>query len=821
MVKRDPHCKRCPLHQTADFVCLLGQGPKNADIMLIGEAPGHREDDSGTPFVGRSGQLLDDIITEAGLSRDDIFITNAVSCRPPDNRTPKKREMDACKYWLDKQIEEVKPRYIGLLGNVAIQQVLGLKGIKKLRGRPIEQDGVTYLPMYHPSYILRGDLQDMPTAVQDMRKLREIEDFGGIPEERALNSHIVSTWREVDEMLDALIGIVSFDLETTCLYPWADEAAVVTLGFGTSQGEWSLFINHKDSNWTPSEIKRIIVAVTERLKECIVVAHNGKFDALWMFIHYKVLWRVDFDTMLAHHILDENSRHDLEFLARLYFSAPDWDIPLAEKQGNAPTSRIAKYHAHDLYYTRKLYPTLRKLLAQDKPVCWLFDHLIMPAANLYVEMEAHGCYIDVPKMTDVEKKLRQFIATAERKLARWGDISWSSPKQVAQLLYGKLKIKCPMQTKKGAPSTAESALKMIEHPCVTDLLTLRGHKQQLSFFIEGWKPYLRDRRIHPSFKLHGTVTGRPSSEHPNFQQVPRDPFIRSLVTSPDGWSLLEADLSQIELRIVAELSRCSAMMEAFVNGVDIHWKTALGELERYVGQEKLVLATASTAEQRKVTSYAEAIAILRDIGPDVAAEINPLWKEMRKKAKAVGFGYVYGMGSKKFKVYARDNYDMHLTDAEAHQSRIAYFQMYPLEKWHASQRKFAYHKGYVSTLSGRKRRLPHAQDKRDTPERAEAWRQAINSPVQGFASDINLMVLLQLRREFPRAVLRPTITVHDSILMEVRNDWVERVATRVQEIMRRPDLFDTFDIQLTVPIEGEVKIGPWGSGVSLKKWREK
>jgi len=360
---------------------------------------------------------------------------------------------------------------------------------------------------------------------------------------------------------------------------------------------------------------------------------------------------------------------------------------------------------------------------------------------------------------------------------------------------------------------------MIDHECVTDLLTYRGHKQQLSFFIEGWKPFIAESRIHPSFKLHGTVTGRPSCQHPNFQQVPRDSRIRSLIGAPEGWALIEADLSQIELRIVAELSRCPSMMEAFVNEQDIHWRTCLGELERYAGQRELVLDTAKKAGL-KSSSYAEAIELLRKIGPNEAAEINPLWKEMRKKAKAVGFGYVYGMWWRKFMQYARDNYDMVLTEKEAQQSRISYFQMYPLEGWHNNQRRFAREYGYVCALSGRKRRLPLAQSRDDTPERAEALRQAINSPVQGFASDINLMVLLELRARFPRSVVKPVITVHDAILVEVREDYVKRVTHALEEIMRGPKLFLTFGIELVVPIEGEVKIGPWGSGVSLKKWRE-
>lgn len=1108
-MKGDRNCQLCPLHETAQYVCLLGVGPQPAKAMMIGEAPGRREDDSGRPFVGRAGKLLDEMLTTVGLDRSTLFITNAVSCRPPDNRTPKKREIDACRHWVDYQMKTVRPKYVALMGNVALESVLHMKGIKKLRGRPIEKDGIIYLPMYHPSFILRGDGVDRPIAEQDLRTFKEIIEFGGIPYEREINPIIVDTWSKVDDMLSNLHGTVSPDLETTCLYPWAPEAAVVTIGLGTSGAEYIIPANHPESSWSAKDLEKIVKLVSEKLESCITIFQNGKFDILWMKVHYGVTWHNDFDTLLAHYILDENSRHDLESLSQLYFGAYKWDVPLPVKQGKEGSLRmLATYQAHDLYYTLRLRSKLKKLLEKDPDVYRVFRKILMPCANLFVEMEAEGCYIDTKKMDEVERHLRTEIAKAEKRLSKWGDINWASPKQVAELLYGKLKIKCPVLTEKGNQSTAESSLKQIEHPCVADLLTFRGHKQQLSFFIEGWKPFIIDKRIHPSFKLHGTVTGRPSAEHPNCidgeawieipggrkkmkeivpgdkvycynrnrklvlstvtwagktgvretvkidwhssnrkgsliltpshlvrlssgkyteadrlkrgdrvislrrrdcsngypelrifdykgpgvhhgwvdehrvlfnlvhsylppeihhkdetrnnnntdnllpttrslhmsyhaskdgrrrgllahqrngkfivaatikarrlraerecptelvkkawkkfghlpkriklasnwlkvsrktverrwtklgfteyrlhnnhrvlsvirhrkmdvyditvdrhhnfianeicvhncQQVPRDPKIRSLIIAPPGYTLLEADLSQIELRIVAELSRIPSMMEAFTTGEDIHWKTALNELERYAGQSDLIISTAKTARGlSKSPRYAEAIEILREIGPDAAAEIDPVWKEMRKRAKAVGFGYIYGMWWKKFRIYARDNYDIHLTDREAQESRIAYFQLYPLENWHDEQRRHARRYGYVESFTGRKRRLPHAQDLDDSYERAEAWRQAINSPVQSFASDINLMVLLQVREEFPRNIVKPVITVHDSILIYVRNDYVRRVTRRIKEIMQSPALFKEFNIQLTVPICGDVKLGPWGLGISPEKWEK-
>ena len=231
-------------------------------------------------------------------------------------------------------------------------------------------------------------------------------EYGGVPKEERLRPIIVDTWDKVDQMIDALTGVVSCDIETTCLYPWAPEAQIVTLGFGTATGEYSLFINHEDSPWKSADIFRIIARVTLKLDDCVLVFQNGKFDCLWIRVKFGTLWHNDFDTMLAHYAIDENSPHDLEFLAQLYFGATKWDIPLPEKQGGAPMDKIADYHAHDLFYTRRLYYKIRHELEKDPQVDKVFRKILMPAANLFVEMEHHGCYIDAAKNFRAEKFLK-------------------------------------------------------------------------------------------------------------------------------------------------------------------------------------------------------------------------------------------------------------------------------------------------------------------------------------------------------------------------------------------------------------------------------
>lgn len=872
-MKRDANCSLCKLSETAEHVCLLGVGPRSTEVMVIGEAPGHREDTTGKPFVGRSGQLLEQALAAYDFKREDIFITNAVSCRPPDNRTPSKKEIAACRVWLERQIKWVKPKYVLLLGNVPLQSITGNSGIKKFRGKPFEKDGIIFLPTYHPAYVLRcglGSREDYAFQ-RDLKSFREIVDFGGIPREKNLNYVIVDNHKKFKQLLEDLQGVVSIDCEATGLYPWGtpvykkndkgeevfshlDPNHIVSIGFGTQNCEYVLPIKAEawKAPFSLDLIETMLEEIEERIRDCILVAHNGKFDFLWLWVHFGLKWYqyFDFDTMLAHYVLDENDLHGLDHLAKQMFGAPDYDVSLKVKQGREGTlEKHAEYLALDVHYTRRARYILRKKLRQDGEVYRVFQEILMPCARLFTEVEYDGVYLDLSKMDQAETYLRSELAKAETEMKKFGDLeNWGSPKQLGEFLFGKfytdskgkkrkaLGLEVIERTKKGAVSTSESVIKRIEHDIGPAIIRYRGAKQQLSFFIDGWKPYIHKQRLHPSFKLHGTVTGRLSCEHPNLQQVPRDVRIRELITAMPGWVLVEADLSQIELRIAAELAQERTMLDAFRKGIDVHWLTATRELERGGGgkHKDTIIRTAEAflkknGKPRKL-QFPEAMQIvIEQVSPGVAEELQKewgekdpemLWKEIRKKAKAVNFGYLYGMWWKKFKIYARDNYGVTLTDDDAQASREFFFATFPgYSKWHDRQRRYARLNGYVRSLSGRKRRLPQALLPQDCPERREAERQAINSPVQSFANELNLMSAIQLREEFGRDRVRICGTVHDALLVFVKSEHVEEVVTRLLEIMSRPKLLDTFEIELGVPVLAEAKIGAWGAGISLEKWR--
>lgn len=817
LTKRDPHCSRCPLSKTADYVCLLGDERSPKKVLLVGEAPGVQEEKAGRLFIGRAGRLLRQSLERCDFSEEDYSIINSVCCRPPANRTPKAAEIKACKYWVDQVIRDVNPRYVLIMGNPALKSVLNLTGITKYRGKPQEIDGVIYLPTFHPSAVLRDPTKEGAFEA-DLQLLADIVDNKGVPREEGLNPVVVNNRALVKEMLDDLNGGVSFDIETTCLYPWDKIAQVNLIGFGTRRTQWILPASHfcpEASVWNKKQLERILRQLTEALQDCVVIAHNGKFDSLWMKVHYGVDWEINFDTMLAHYLLNENSLHNLEYLAQIYLGAVHYDLD----PRTAPWDKLIVYHAKDLYYTRKLKYLFARRLHKEANSRTIFQRILMPCSTMFTEAELNGFYVDVPEMGKVEKKLRAQVAELERKLKKYGDINFNSTQQLANLLFKELK---PIEyTGKGAPSTKESVLKRLKHPITDAMLEHRSATKLLGTYIKGWKPFLVGNLIHPSFKLHGAVTGRASCEHPNLQQVPRDSSIRSLITAPKGWVFVEADLSQIELRIAAELSGERNMLDTFYSGKDIHWRTAIREISRGGGEAELVVKTAQQHLGRKV-SYDEAVQVIYEMGVKKASAIDKRWGDLRYKAKAVNFGFLYGMWHKKFRDYAYDEYGIQLTEAQAKASREAYFDMYPgLEEWHERQRRYARRWGYVLSLSGRKRRLPQAQLPRDCPERREAERQAINTPVQSFANELNFMAALQIREEFNTGSsnkVRITGTVHDSIHFWIRQAHVEKVVPRILEIMKHPALLDTLNIRIRVPVEAEAKIGPWSKGKELDQW---
>lgn len=308
-----------------------------------------------------------------------------------------------------------------------------------------------------------------------------------------------------------------------------------------------------------------------------------------------------------------------------------------------------------------------------------------------------------------------------------------------------------------------------EYPYIDDLLRARKLGKDVGY-LKSWREKSDDRGyLHPTFKPAHVATGRLSSENPNAQQVSR--HLKECFPAPDGWWFVQADYAQVELRIAAMLARERNMIEAFTRGDDLHTIMA---------------------------------AIINGIDP------SEVTKAQRQAAKAVNFGFLYGMGARKFVDYAFDEYGIIFTIDEAKRIRRLFFETWPrLGEWHEEQRITAHTQGYVRSPLGRRRRLPDLRSDLNGKV-AAAERQAINAPVQSFASDMMLLAIITLDQQ-PSEHRRGVGTVHDSGLYYIREGHLKEELAAIGDAMLHPPVKRLFGCEITVPLEVEFEIGrSWG-----------
>lgn len=784
---RNENCSICTLHESAEYVCLMGNGPQAARLMIVGEAPGAREDESHRAFVGPAGKLLSELLQEVGIDRESAYITNAVKCRPPDNRTPERKEVKACSTtYLSQEIQQVQPEFVLMLGNSALQAVAGKSGITKHRGTPFVAQGYTAFGTFHPAAVLRNP--SYRTAVMaDLERLARMLK-GEASKAPPTATKIVSNAKQLRWLINNLsvASTISYDIETythdgSNFEEWhGDRSCIVSISFSWKPGQAAvLLLHHEMSPWEdPDRVLQLLKPCLER-PDAKYIAHNGKFDARWLAAK-GIKVPQTFDTMLAAHMLDENRLKGLKPLSQLLLGADAYDVgdDLADAF-HMPPKRLCIYNGKDTDYTLRLYHVFRDQLIAEPRTARLFQKLMMPASNVLVDIEGTGIGLDLERVAERKSIAERNVEKLERAMLKLvpehkrDDFNFNSHQQIAQWLFVDLGLPIIERTGKGAPSSKESVLLQLRHEskAVEALLLYRGWVKWLGF-LNNWATNNDNGRLHGTYKLFGTVTGRLSCQNPNLQQVPRDPFMRPCFGAPEGWLFVQADYSQVELRIAAMIANEKRMLRMFASGEDIHMNTAC----------------ATTGKM-----------------PD---EIT---KEERKKAKGVNFGFLYGMGAHKFVDYARDSYDVIVSEDEAERVRERFFEAYPaLRPWHERQRRIARRHQRVTSPLGRTRHLPDIISE-DKMVRADAERQAINSPVQGTASDIMLTSLIELHRAFNPKRARIVGTVHDSILFEVREEHLQETCHLIKNTMENPPIKRRFGADITVPLVADIEVGRhWG-----------
>lgn len=570
---------------------------------------------------------------------------------------------------------------------------------------------------------------------------------------------------------------VTIDIETTGLNRYKDNITYIGIGLSYKVGDkfYKGYILDMSKEDNIEKFKNLC----GEFRECKAktIFQNGKFDTLFIEVKYGIKLPISDDVMLMGTAYDLAEEHGLKKMAKKYLGVADWDIPKSDKLNKKKDSSktLIPYLKKDVRYTWELFCYFYKRMNEHQRM--IYRKLLRPAYLMYRDVERNGIYFDKKEFIGVKKKYLDIEQEKLKALRGRYDINWNSPQQKAQVLFKDPKgenLPVVKLTPKGEPSADAAALKKLAskgYEIPTMILDYTSANTLNKMFLNRWgDDSSYDGRIHPNFNLTNVVSGRTSCTDPNLQQVPRTKDVRGLFHAPKGRCFFEADYSQLELRIAAHYANEPTMLRIYREDGDIHTETAM-------------LMTGG----RQPT------------------------KEERGKAKAVNFGFLYGMGAKKFVDYAFNSYGVVFTYQEAVKFRELFFAKYSrLLPWHEEQRRLAEALGGVSNLFGRFRKLPDIYS-RDWGKKGGAERRAINTPVQGTGSDILLSAAIQIHKELTPYGLKIVGTVHDSILGEFYEKDKEWIVPKIKEIMAHPKLMDVFGVKLKVKLDSDCGVGKWGT----------
>ncbi len=596
---------------------------------------------------------------------------------------------------------------------------------------------------------------------------------------RSISDHqvkyqLVSTTQQRSQLLTDLMQQTSvcFDTETTGLNPLTADLIGIAFCFKKNQA-FFVHIPEGEEQKIADEFK--VFFEKESIEK---IAQNLKYD-------YKVLAKYGvfvsapyFDTMLAHYLLEPDQRHNMDILAQNYLNYSPISIEtLIGKKGKnqlsmrqAPLDRVCEYACEDADITWQLKQLFAKKL-KGTHLEKLFNDIELPLIPVLSAMELEGIRIDIDALNDFSKELESRILELNEDVQTIAGTTFNlaSPKQLGQVLFEHLKlVDKPKKTKTGQYSTSEETLLKLKgkHEIIDNILEFRQLLKLKSTYVDSLPELAseKEERIHTTYQQAVAATGRLSSINPNLQNIP----IRSekgrevrktFVPRNENFTLLAADYSQIELRLMAHLSQDESMLSAFQNKEDVH------------------AATAAKVYQVSLE------------------EVN---REQRSHAKMVNFGIIYGISA--FGLAQR----LGIKRTEAKEIIENYFAEYPKVKEYMDLSvERARQKGYVETLMGRKRLLKDINS-RNAVVRGYAERNAINAPIQGSAADIIKIAMIDVHKAFQQEDFQSKmlLQVHDELVFDAHKEELEIIQSIIQQKMENA-------VQLSVPLEVDM-----GTGVS-------
>jgi DNA polymerase I len=564
----------------------------------------------------------------------------------------------------------------------------------------------------------------------------------------------------------------SFDTETTSTDPMVAE--LLGISFSANEGDaWYVVA----TEFRVEELKKALEPLF--LDESgLKVAHHFKYDYRVLARHGIRVKGPIFDTMLAAYLLDTGQKMDMDSLSRSYLNYDPVPIEslIGEKgkdqksMKDVPIELVSRYACEDADVTLRLYRVLDEKM-RDQGLAALGKDIEFPLARILGDMEAAGIKINLDLLSSFSEELDQDIEQIRSQIFELTgeEFNINSTQQLGIILFEKMKIPTSRKTATGRYSTSEQVLSQLapQYEIAKRILEYRGLSKLKSTYVDALPRLVNDEtgRIHSTFNQHVAATGRLSSTNPNLQNIPvrteRGRGIRKAFVAEPGFRLLAADYSQVELRIIASMSGDEAMISAFRNNEDIHARTA-----------------------------AEIFGL---------GSIDEVDRDQRRKAKEVNFGIPYGVSA--FGLAQR----LGVSNNEGRSIIEAYFDRFPaIRKFIIETIEFARDKGYVETLSGRRRYIPDIHSANPNI-RGFAERTAVNMPIQGTAADLIKIAMIAIDRELSArsSRTRMLMQVHDELVFEVPEDELDEIPELVRTVMEQA-------MELKVPLGVDTGVsGNW------------
>jgi DNA polymerase I-like protein with 3'-5' exonuclease and polymerase domains len=800
--------------------------------MVIFDPPSQEAFRNSLPTAMDNLRMFASSAVGVGLNKDQFLFVGLCPPLPADAYSSAARKWAHVQPYVESINDLIAangPKIVVTMGELASRAVLGRAvAITKARGSMVEHNGRMVLPMLSPGYLARIP-EHIPTFQSDLLTLAKVAENGFMYVKEDIDVHY--EWREdISEFLTNRPAIMSVDTETTGLI-WHNPAVKVLLvQFSVRPGHAVLC--PIDMGYWPAwqGRSRARAQLIDQLRNLLEdpnirkVGHNLKFDVHMLRKIGIELKGWSDDTQLMAFAVDENMMEKSldecirRWVPALAGYADEFNQTIDKsRMRDVPPEKMLPYAGGDADGALRLFMALDSQLRRDPKQAACYRRIIMPAIKVFGDVvERHGMLIDQDRLrvfgaevanfceTEFDKLISTVPAKVRRNhLAAGKELKFSRTDFVRDTLFSKegFNLTPVVFTKTTASlpeDQREASTSTKDHlPYFTDLdgeagdfvrslIDYQKSTKLLGTFIGShnentglWQYIAPNGRIYPSYKLHVAVTGRTASSDPNGQNFPKRgrwaKGYQTIFRATPGYKLINCDLSQIELRIAAWMANDPVMLSIYRQDGDIHTATA-----------KIVAGL--TDEQWDALSPKER-------------------KELRTKAKAVNFGFLYGMGWKKFRSFARTDYGVKLTEREAQLYRERFFATYrALPAWHSRMREQVQRHGMVRALHGAVRHLPSIRSN-DEIVRSGAERQAINSPVQRFGSDLGLMAMIRFSRQADPDLFRIIGFVHDALVLEVKDGHEEEGISALLYAMENPPLEDWFGIAPPLPIKAEADIG--------------